>query len=258
MGKLALDDDGVAVLGNALLLGYLWRLLQRREGLPFSYDRALDARNERRETSERIALREALADFGSLDGQIEGPLDEQPIEPIAESHRRWREALNSNSEIATLRAVDLDIPNGHPLESIISPLPVYDRRTPFAKLGPTAATREIIGFLMPRLRGEAEALGAKRKGGPLVYADNRREGLAADAIKQLQEAQPDARLLKDTCIETLVVELKFARKAGHRIWGLIKPEGGRDAGRTGKNRSLISADDVVRAVSAVLNNPPHF
>lgn len=55
--KVILDDNGMALLGNALLLGYLFTKVERRERERSEEDNRLD----RQEYSERRELREVLS-----------------------------------------------------------------------------------------------------------------------------------------------------------------------------------------------------
>lgn len=162
--KLQLDDDGFALLGNALLLGYMVkgstsyfeRQTLRRGGYSVSSDD-----RERYCASERVELRDVLDTAGALGDWLYGPFNpkiENALGPLDKAFQRPLDVAASDLPIARLRLKDVAfsaddvrvfdlaeaLQNGHP----------YELRTPLARLGPTALTRQVLALVLAYFRGE--------------------------------------------------------------------------------------------------------
>ncbi len=144
--KLILDDEGFEILGNALLLGYAVKTMERQKW-PAGDEEDFTYRLESSESSE---LRDVLEGAGAHDRRLAGGIDATGgplIESFPDIFKRWADLANSDADIANLRLREIDfssyLPMGDELLSAIENASGYDLRTPIATMGPTELTRRI-------------------------------------------------------------------------------------------------------------------
>lgn len=144
--KLILDDEGFEILGNALLLGYAVKTMERQKW-PAGDEEDFAYRLESSESSE---LRDVLEGAGAHDRRLAGGIDATGgplIESFPDIFKRWAYLANSDADIANLRLREIDFSSYHPmgdeLLSVIENASGYDLRTPIATMGPTELTRRI-------------------------------------------------------------------------------------------------------------------
>lgn len=161
--KLVLDDEGFETLGNALLLGYSIRMMQRRNGPLRDEDGSVD----RVEYSARSELRDALERAGGYDRRLAGGIDVNAnslLEGVPEVFQRWADLANSDADIANLRLREIDfvsyLPVGSELLRALEDADGYELRTPLAKLGPTKLTFRIMKMVLDYYSGDMEKLNA--------------------------------------------------------------------------------------------------
>lgn len=155
--KLKLDDDGMILLGNALLLCYLKDLVDFRQLDP-------ETRNDRRQTerqnaSERVELRDVLELGGALGNWVYGPYDPRPgagLERLAEYEARILKEVNDDTPRARLRLGDVAFAEGHlmlnGLAHAMKLADPFELRTPIALLGPTILTRKVVALVLSYFR----------------------------------------------------------------------------------------------------------
>lgn len=154
--KTTLDDDGFAALGNALLLGYLARLVRLRLAKHMSPDlRKIEREADLVEFSDRRALRDAMAFDGAIDDGIEGGsghFGEETSASFVEDARRWQDILMSNALIARLRVKDIVFPdewlNWPGFKGVLEDTPESDLRRPIPELGVTPLTRLLKDMVL--------------------------------------------------------------------------------------------------------------
>lgn len=144
-----LDDVGMTLLANALLLGYSFALVQRRgrSGDPDS------RRIDRIEYSERRELREVLLLAGALDHRLDaGGESGEAMEPLGEWDRRIKKLSHSQDDIAQLRTLDITFPEAIKTQfgilSNVDDIDPFELRCSFANLGPTPHTRTILKLVL--------------------------------------------------------------------------------------------------------------
>lgn len=166
--KLALDDDGFADLGNAVLAAWLiqiprrvrlWERERAEEGWASRPRAEFD--QEMIEVGERTELRDLLDHVGALDDAINGPFridDDYPPEKLRDVYRRWEQALRSAETFAVVAVKDIAFPAAsdlpRTLREALAALTPWERHTPIARLGPCPITRELRQLVMAFFRGE--------------------------------------------------------------------------------------------------------
>ncbi|UWR12419.1 hypothetical protein [Sulfitobacter mediterraneus] len=157
MAKLILDDEGFEILGNALLLGYSVRMIQRQNGLVGEQDGLED----RIESSEARELRDVLERAGAHDRRLTGSIDANGAFPAAEFasvFERWVNLANSDADIANLRLRGIDfisyLPEGNELLKALKNTDAFELRTPLAKLGPTKLTSLVTKMVLDYYNGD--------------------------------------------------------------------------------------------------------
>lgn len=259
--KLALDEDGLAVLANAILLAYLARMLRRLDGIPHYAETLLDRSSERREASERTALRDNLARLGCYDRRIEGPPFDDPVNPLGATYARWRNLLNGDADLVTLRAADLDLPEGDSLREIITTLPLYDRRTPFVILGPTDWVRRMVPVVLGRLEADETCLATETPahgGGPRSGREVKFEDRLPQVIEIAAQSFPGARIKRnDFSVAMKLVGLQ-SEKAVARVWENVSKEIRARIGSPPADQEHMTAEDLADAIRTALANqtPP--
>lgn len=151
--KLKLDDDGFAILGNALLLGYManrakFHFMPKALKTPELYQ------NDRVEAGERKELYEVLDRAGALGNWYCGgfdPLLEAAVQPIGMVYQRSLDVAAADSPLAKLRLMDIDFGSlamrgvlADALKTAVS----YELRMPLARLGPTDLTRAVLKLVL--------------------------------------------------------------------------------------------------------------
>lgn len=148
-----LDDAGMTVLANAMLLGYAFALVQRRSLVGDPDSRRID----RIEYSERRELREVLLLAGALDHRLDaGGESGEASESFREWDRRIKKLSHSQDDIAQLRTLDIAFPEVVKMQfgilSNVEDIDPFELRCSFAQLGPTPHTRTILRMVLEYFR----------------------------------------------------------------------------------------------------------
>lgn len=231
--RLRLDDDGYAILGNALLAAWFSRLHWARQP---------EGRELRFEAGERMELRDLLDFHGVLDDAFAGPYrasGDYPLETLAEFEERLDTALNGTAPFARLSLGMIDLADHSGLsEGLIAALETLapgELRTPIARLGPCLITRELRRLVMDYFRGalpqSSEGKGnSVALGGPRTGHGIAREGLAAKRLADWSGRCPDARMSRADLVQA-AMKAGFSRKAAGRIWNAGAPNSWKGPGK---------------------------
>jgi hypothetical protein len=247
--KVTLDDDGFAILGNAVLATYLAQIPRRRrlmERVRSGSEPALlgkvETEKTMQEAGERTELRDLLDSEGVLDDALgDGPFsihDDSGTESLNDVYRRWESALQSAESFAMVAIKDLAfqaegvLPEG--LRSALVTLSPGELRTPIARLGPCPITRELRSLVIGYFRGrrtepqwlEAPAPKAGPRPGPAVA----RSKMAVKVLETIYLRDPAARLTKERAKALLAAHFP-SNRAQDSIWREVHAPNWKPAGR---------------------------
>lgn len=266
--KVSLDDDGFAIIGNAVLATYLAQIPRRRrlhERIRSGSEPAQlgEIDKERQEVGERCELRDLLDFEGVLEDALGGPFaidGEYPPESLTEVYRRWELALQSAESFAMVAIKDVAfqsevaLPGG--LRSALADLNHGERRTPLARLGPCPITRELRSFVINyfrerRTESQLRSAVPRKAGGPLAGRERAREKKARTILEAIYQRDPEARLTKN-CAHALLAPYFPAEKARSRIWGLVEAPNWKLSGKPPNNQRWTDEDLIATRLQQAL------
>lgn len=187
-----LTDDGIALLGNALALGYaVTKVVRRQSGLARE-----EIYQDRLETTEIVELREALQSAGCYDYRLAHPEGywARTHQSIGDFENWILEFVTKDEEINRIRIKDIELPaavsENYGIDFAITAAGPYELRTPISSLGPTALTRTfrklVLDYLKHRMPPHLLALLPEHSGTP-VY--KRRATQSSDTTQEKRFGQ---------------------------------------------------------------------
>ncbi len=246
--KLILDDDGIAVLANAVLLA--WHLPNPRA----------DVLSQRQNYSELYDLRECLRSQGTLDDLFNDPNefhDDPPLEAIVAVRKRINDQFTNPVRFAHLRIKDLvflpEQSTRMDVKAMLLNASDAEFRLQIPRLGRCNLTLMLKALVLdhyqkpfPRRLNGQEAVG---KGGPIGREGRSKEKQACEVLKNFGGVLPESRMTKADVFCALG-GFGFSKKAKQRIWDSAAPEHWKVSGRVAGSANRLDFNELVSALKA--------
>ncbi len=225
-GKIPRSDDGFSLLANALRLCDLHGLIDawRRASKSKPIGRFIS------ESLERNSFERMLTDHAIYDSrlkiskrtafhEIDGIKLDTEMETVKYYHARILNLINSGTDIAQLRFVDLNLTTDELRKYGLDPSPT-EKRTPIAKQSPsgfTKALKRLVVDYFERVDGSAEPRNPNEDV-PDAVKKRHCEDKIVELLGGFYSDNPNMRISKKNAKQALKSKFDIGKRGFDRIW----------------------------------------